>query len=98
LPILAQKLSRIGDWGGSNLDANSLQSGSVLDAIQQALALLTKDRSKKPKSVRFLSGIGEGDGCISLTILNFESESTQSTLSQTSAIDEGCMRSGGIVS
>jgi hypothetical protein len=35
LPILAQKLSRIGDWGGSNLDANSLQSGSVLDAIQQ---------------------------------------------------------------
>jgi hypothetical protein len=36
LPILAQKLSRIGDWGGSNLDANSLQSGSVLDAIQQA--------------------------------------------------------------
>ena len=34
LPILAQKLSRIGDWGGSNLDANSLQSGSVLDAIQ----------------------------------------------------------------
>jgi hypothetical protein len=35
LPILAEKLSRIGDWGGSNLDANSLQSGSVLDAIQQ---------------------------------------------------------------
>jgi NAD(P)-dependent dehydrogenase (short-subunit alcohol dehydrogenase family) len=34
LPILAQKLSRIGDWGGSNLDANSLQSGSVLNAIQ----------------------------------------------------------------
>jgi type I restriction enzyme M protein len=34
LPILAQKLSRIGDWGGSNLDANFLQSGSVLDAIQ----------------------------------------------------------------
>jgi hypothetical protein len=33
-PILAEKLSRIGDWGGSNLDANSLQSGSVLDAIQ----------------------------------------------------------------
>jgi hypothetical protein len=36
LPILAQKLSRIGDWGGSNLDANSLQSGSVLDAIQHS--------------------------------------------------------------
>ena len=36
MPILAQKLSRIGDWGGSNLDTNSLQSGSVLDAIQQA--------------------------------------------------------------
>ena len=35
MPILAQKLSRIGDWGGSNLDANSLQNGSVLDAIQQ---------------------------------------------------------------
>jgi hypothetical protein len=35
LPILAQKLSRIGDWGGSNLDANSLQNGSVLNAIQQ---------------------------------------------------------------
>jgi len=40
LPILAQKLSRIGDWGGSNLDANSLQSGSVLDAIQQAVSEL----------------------------------------------------------
>jgi hypothetical protein len=38
LPILAQKLSRIGDWGGSNLDANSLQSGSVLDAIQHLVA------------------------------------------------------------
>jgi hypothetical protein len=37
LPILAQKLSRIGDWGGSNLDANSLQSGSVLDAIQHSM-------------------------------------------------------------
>jgi len=37
LPILAQKLSRIGDWGGSNLDANSLQSGSVLDAIKLSL-------------------------------------------------------------
>ena len=33
--ILTQDLSRVGDWGGSNLDANSLQSGSVLDAIQQ---------------------------------------------------------------
>jgi hypothetical protein len=33
---LAQKLSRIGGCGGSNLDANSLQSGSVLGAIQQA--------------------------------------------------------------
>jgi hypothetical protein len=35
--VLAQKLSRIGDWGGSNLDANSLQSGSVLDAIQHSV-------------------------------------------------------------
>jgi hypothetical protein len=34
LPILAEKLSRIGDWGGSNLDANSLRSGSALNAIQ----------------------------------------------------------------
>ena len=25
------------NWGGSNLDANSLQSGSVLDAIQQLI-------------------------------------------------------------
>jgi hypothetical protein len=40
LPILAQKLSRIGDWGGSNLDANSLQSGSVLNAIQQVGVLV----------------------------------------------------------
>ena len=39
LPILAEKLSTIGDWGGSNLDANSLQSGSVLDAIQQSASL-----------------------------------------------------------
>jgi hypothetical protein len=39
LPILAQKLSRIGDWGGSNLDANSLQNGSVLDAIQQPMCM-----------------------------------------------------------
>jgi hypothetical protein len=37
LNVLAQKLSRIGDWGGSNLDANSLQSGSVLDAIQHGI-------------------------------------------------------------
>jgi colicin import membrane protein len=43
LPILAQKLSRIGDWGGSNLDANSLQSGSVLDAIQQSSGLKAWD-------------------------------------------------------
>jgi hypothetical protein len=42
LPILAQKLSRIGDWGGSNLDANSLQSGSVLDAIQQTILIKRK--------------------------------------------------------
>jgi len=42
LPILAQKLSRIGDWGGSNLDANSLQSGSVLDAIQQIASINQK--------------------------------------------------------
>ena len=42
MPILAQKLSRIGDWGGSNLDANSLQNGSVLDAIQQAIPADTK--------------------------------------------------------
>jgi hypothetical protein len=34
-PILAEKLSRMSNWGGSNLDANSLQSGSVLDANQQ---------------------------------------------------------------
>ena len=33
--ISAQYLSRISDWGGSNLDANSLQSGSVLDSIQK---------------------------------------------------------------
>jgi hypothetical protein len=38
--ILAQKLSRIGDWGGSNLDANSLQSGSVLDTIQHQVSEL----------------------------------------------------------
>ena len=42
MPILAQKLSRIGDWGGSNLDANSLQSGSVLDAIQHIPAYIQK--------------------------------------------------------
>jgi hypothetical protein len=59
LPILAQKLSRIGDWGGSNLDANSLQSGSVLDAIQHqieqrrliaplfSIVLLLDDRSTR---------------------------------------------------
>jgi hypothetical protein len=52
LPILAQKLSRLGDWGGSNLDANSLQSGSVLDAIQQsmALALINSVTTKKELS------------------------------------------------
>ena len=35
LNVFAEKSSRISDLGGSNLDANSLQSGSVLDAIQQ---------------------------------------------------------------
>jgi hypothetical protein len=39
LPILAEKLSRIGDWGGSNLDANSLRSGSALNAIQHTALL-----------------------------------------------------------
>jgi glutathione S-transferase len=57
--ILAQKLSRIGDWGGSNLDANSLQSGSVLDAIQhrQVQAWLRSDllalRIERPTEVIF---------------------------------------------
>ena len=31
----AAKSSGICDWGGSNLDANSLQSGSVLNAMQK---------------------------------------------------------------
>ena len=34
--ILTQDLGSIGDRAGSNLDANSLLSGSVLDAIQQS--------------------------------------------------------------
>jgi hypothetical protein len=42
LPILAEKLSRIGDWGGSYLNANFLQSGSVLDAIQHFAAGVTE--------------------------------------------------------
>ena len=45
-------LSRIGDWGGSNLDANSLQSGSVLDAIQQP-GLPTPSLAKR-RTIRIL--------------------------------------------
>ena len=35
LNVFAEKSSRISDLGGSNLDANSLQSGSVLNAMQK---------------------------------------------------------------
>jgi len=37
LDVLAQNLGKICEWGGSNLDANPLQSGSVLDAIQHCV-------------------------------------------------------------